>query len=130
MPDEDRGAHRASPDIGLDAPPPQASEEQEVRQAAAVLLTGGVPGRDLARGVLRRARSHAPLAGAAIDAGIVALLLLVRVAGRKRRAALKAAPPVDISMYTDTRQAWLRRHPDELVKLAAERAAKRPAQPS
>jgi hypothetical protein len=74
--------------------------------------------------------SHAPLVGAAIDAGIVALLLLVRVAGRKRRAALKAAPPVDISMYTHARQAWLRRHPDELVKLAAERAAKRPAQPS
>jgi hypothetical protein len=60
---------------------------------------------------------------ATIDAGIVALLLLVRVAGRKRRAALKAAPPVDISMYTHARQAWLRHHPDELVKLAAERAA-------
>jgi hypothetical protein len=74
--------------------------------------------------------SHAPLVGAAIDAGIVALLLLVWVAGRKRRAALKAAPPVDISMYTHARQAWLRRHPGELVKLAAERAAKRPAQPS
>jgi hypothetical protein len=27
-------------------------------------------------------------------------------------------------MYTHARQAWLRRHPDELVKLAAERAAK------